>query len=315
MQNTFDVALIGEYFFDMIYTGLPEFPVLGREVYSQALTTTGGGMFITAAALRRLDVRVGWPVTFGDDPYSRTVYAFAEGEGVDLALARVLERPFRHVTTSINFGDERAFVSFADPDPDDLCAYRLRRLEESDFAHLHFGGLIAPPDRPLLDLARARGVTVSMDCQDAAELYTGCEWIDLLSKVDVFMPNAREAKLITRKDTVQEALKRLMRWVDTVIVKDGCHGAWAGRGGEVVYAPVCSTGTAIDTTGAGDCFNAGFLRGYVVERAPLDVCLQYGNICGARSVTAVGGATAAPTLDELRGWLDRCPAEAVDESD
>ncbi len=56
----------GDYFFDLIYTGLPEFPMLGREVYAQGIIATGGAMFITATSLHRLGVRVGWAACFGN---------------------------------------------------------------------------------------------------------------------------------------------------------------------------------------------------------------------------------------------------------
>ena len=116
--------------------------------------------------------------------------------------------------------------------------------------------------------------------------------------VDVFIPNAREALLVTGASAVESALQRLMEWTKIVIVKDGANGAWIGAGGKITHAPAVNAGPAVDTTGAGDCFNAGFLLGYVVEGAPLERCARYANICGGLSVTQVGGATAAPTRAE-----------------
>ena len=61
----YDIFLPGDYFFDLIYTDLPEFPMLGREVYSKEIIATGGAMFITATSLRRLGVQTGWAACFG----------------------------------------------------------------------------------------------------------------------------------------------------------------------------------------------------------------------------------------------------------
>jgi sugar/nucleoside kinase (ribokinase family) len=119
------------------------------------------------------------------------------------------------------------------------------------------------------------------------------------------MPNAREAKIIAERDTVEESLEELSRLVNMVVIKDGARGAWLAHRGQVLHAPSISAGPVLDTTGAGDCFNAGFLYGLISERAPLDACLRYGNICGGLSVTAGGGATAAPTRDQLDVWMTR----------
>src|SRR5688572_13065805 len=76
-QKNYDVLLLGDYFYDLIYTGLPEFPSLGRECFSTGITSTGGAMFITASALRRLGAQVGWVSNFGTDEYSRFVRELA----------------------------------------------------------------------------------------------------------------------------------------------------------------------------------------------------------------------------------------------
>ncbi|MDZ4763619.1 MAG: carbohydrate kinase family protein [Chloroflexota bacterium] len=300
----YDILLIGDYFYDLIYSGLPEFPTLGREIYSTNIQSTGGAMFITAAALRRLGAHVGWAGTFGTDEYSRFVRELALDEDIDLALTRTLDHPYRQITTAMPFSGERAFVTFADPEPPDRYTYWLHIIESASYKHLHLGGLM-PTDKiaPLLATARARGATISMDCQDAPALISACDWSCLLESIDIFMPNAREARMVTGQTDLYGALNQLMEWVELIVIKDGARGAWVGRRGEIVHSPAVCAGNVVDTTGAGDCFNAGFLYGWIVEQQPLDVCGRYGNICGGMSVTGVGGATHAPTHPQLDEWM------------
>lgn len=299
-----DILTLGDYFFDQIFTGMPEFPALGREICATELTTTGGAMFITAAALTRLGARVGWPAYFGNDSYSQFVYALAQREGIDLTLAKIVDRPYRLVTTSVPFQGERAFITYADPEPEDLHQHWLAGMARCTFKHLHLGGMMPPAKmQPLIAAARAKGATVSADCQDGPHLDKPCVCRDMLAQLDIFMPNAREAMIVTEADSVEQAARRLMEIVPLVVIKDGAKGAWLGSSDSVSHAPAVCAGTVVDTTGAGDCFNAGFLYGRVVEGAPLEVCARYGNICGGRSVTAVGGATAAPTREQLTTWV------------
>src|SRR5690606_38546623 len=123
-----------------------------------------------------------------------------------------------------------------------------------------------------------------------------------LRRVDVFMPNAAEACALTGRREPVEALEVLSRLCRLVVIKDGANGAYAGYGdGHVVHAPAIPI-KVVDTTGAGDCFAAGFLKAWLDGR-PLAECLRWGNICGGLSATARGGATAAPTLAEVQQWL------------
>ena len=304
--TAYDIIVLGDYFYDLIYTGLTEFPELGREVMSTDVTTTGGAMYITAVSLSRLGARVGWPAYFGDDFYSRSVYDFAIKEGVDLSLARHVARPYRRVTTALPLHGERAFATYVDPEADDLYEHWQQALEACDFRHLHVGGLdCVDKMQPLVEIARQRGATVSFDCQDGPHLENPGQCMERVSLADIFLPNAREAKIVSEAPTVEAALDRLVERVGLVVVKDGPNGSWAARGDERVHADGIQAGEVVDTTGAGDCFNAGFLYGYVVEQQSLERCLRYGNICGGLSVTGVGGATAAPRHDELHAWLSR----------
>ncbi len=302
----YDVLLPGDYFFDLIYSGLPEFPVLGREIFTQGIMATGGATYITAASLHRLNVNAGWVGCFGNDYYSQYVRELAQKEGIDMALAANLDQPYRRVSTSLPYQGDRAFVSYMEPPPIDLNAHWLNVMQQCDFRHLHLGAILLLDELlPLVESARAHGATVSMDCQDAPNLHSACVWHSVLSQVDVFMPNAREALAITATSAVDSALRQLMEWTRIVVIKDGANGAWIGAEGKIVHVPAINAGPVIDTTGAGDCFNAGFLLGYVVEQAPLPRCARYGNICGGLSVTQVGGATGAPTREQLNEWMVR----------
>lgn len=303
-KHQYDVLLLGDYFFDIIYTGLPEFPTLGREIYSTSMTSTGGAMFITAAALRRLGVNVAWAGQFGNDEYSQFVLDLARQEGIDASVARMLNQPYRRVTTSMPIQSERAFVTYSDESPEDWFDYWLESAEKVDYQHLHLGGLLCiEKAEPLFEIARRRGATVSMDCQDVPLLTEGCDWKKLLGMVDIFMPNAREARMVAKMDDVQAAIRLIRQLTACLVVKDGGDGAWVADAESIKHVAHIDAGEVIDTTGAGDCFNAGFLYGYVVKGLAQDMAAVYGNICGGLSVTGVGGATTAPNLAELEHWL------------
>lgn len=303
----YDFLLLGDYFFDMIYSGLEQMPVLGHETYTQNLIATGGAMYTTAVAMRRLGANVGWATHFGNDYYSQYVRNLAINETLDLSLARNFDHSYRRVTTALALHGERAFVTFIDPEETDMHDYWLQTMDQCTFRHLHFGGLVHPDNvKPFMEKAHPLGATVSMDCQDVPMLKESYAWHEIVNTTDIFMPNAREAMLLTGVGDVPSALHQLGRWCDgrLVVVKDGSNGAWAIHQGAIFHVDALPVTEVVDTTGAGDCFNAGFLHAYIVEHQPIETCLRYGNVCGGCSVQGMGGSTTAPTYAQLKQLLE-----------
>jgi sugar/nucleoside kinase (ribokinase family) len=149
----------------------------------------------------------------------------------------------------------------------------------------------------VFDLARAAGATTSIDPNwDPTERWNG-GLTQALDRTDVFLPNRQEATSIARTSSVDEAVRALLRHAGLVVVKEGERGAVASRGGELVAVPALTV-VPVDTTGAGDAFDAGFLAMWL-DGAPLERCLAFANASGALSTLGVGGTAAQPTPDEV----------------
>jgi len=296
-----EVLVLGPAYCDLLFTGLEAIPALGTERFASGFLTTAGGSAITAVALRRLGRRIALVADVGDDPHGGVIQDVLRREGVDARWLRVRDDAPTPVTAVLSTPADRAFVTHLPtpaepPNLDDI-------LAASGARHLHAGGFpaaLALPD--LMTTARRHDVTVSFDPGWDERALRDPRVLGLASACDVLMPSRSEAARLADLDDgadAQRALSHLAagRPYGTTIVKDGPRGAVASdpRGTARVTSP---TVAAVDPTGAGDVFDAGFLDAWL-SGAPLDACLRSGAICGARAVTAHGGASAAPSRDEI----------------
>jgi sugar/nucleoside kinase (ribokinase family) len=153
----------------------------------------------------------------------------------------------------------------------------------------------------LFDAVHAAGGTTSIDPNwDPAEEWDG-GLLDLLDRTDLFFPNSAEARAITGIDDVDVAAGALAGRGRTVAVKFGQGGGLAIRGDEVVRSEAIAA-DVVDTTGAGDSFDAGFVAG-LSRGWSLDRCLALAVACGSLSTRAGGGTQAQPTLEEALAAL------------
>jgi len=115
------------------------------------------------------------------------------------------------------------------------------------------------------------------------------------------LPNAMEATRSAHTSDLEGAVRALAARARLVVVKNGDRGALAGEG-DTVYRVDGMLTQAVDTTGAGDSFDAGFLAAWL-NGEPVDRALAVANACGSLSTRAMGGVNAQPTMDEALALL------------
>lgn len=293
-MSGYDVLLFDGYFCDLIITGLTEVPKLGKDLFGAGMGIHAGGSFNTVRALHRLGMKPAWVCDFGNDLFSQFVLSDMQQEGVDTTWLRLHDSPVRSFSLAFSLSGDRGFISYKDPaEPYDRVPY----IYETRPACLLLSWLDPGPDvHRLVAAAREIGAQILMDCQSTELTLQTPGVLEILGQVDVFFPNASEAMFLTGAPDVEQACEKLAQVTKRLVVKNGEHGAiarWAGSYLEVPSIPV----DAVDLTGAGDCFNAGFLYGWLREE-PLEQCIRKGNICGALATTAPS-TIATPTEKEL----------------
>lgn len=295
-----DVVLTGVYFCDLIFTGLPSMPELGREIFGSGFDMLPGGTFNIANAMHRLGLKVGWRCDFGNDFFSRFVLDAAREVGLDDRFFLVRDEPLRNLTVSLSFAKDRAFVTYSDMFQPAAIAELVMTSQPRCVVlpvFYHEEDLLALSEQ----VHRQNGL-IFMDCAQVDVTLDSPGVVETLRTVDIFALNEMEALQITGADTPAEALVMLAALTPLVVLKQGAQGATAQRGNHEVHVSALTGLEIVDTTGAGDCFNAGFLRCYL-DGEPLERCLQLGNIVGGLS-TIARGTQHAPTYAEAARYLD-----------
>lgn len=291
------VLCAGRLYCDLVMSDLPTLPAAGQEVYAGALTlAAGGGAYITAAYLAALGRHTGLSAHVPATPFGAAVAAELAAAGLDLGpCAPAPDGADPQITVAMITGGDRAFLTRrAGPA---VPAGITVALTAGGWAHLHLGELATLAEHPgLARAARAAGLTVSCDCSWDAAVLARRDLPALLAGVDVFLPNAMEAEALQRHAPLADH-------APLVVVKDGAAGARALAGGRVVTRPARAA-HVVDTVGAGDAFNAGFLDAWLAAR-PLDECLDAGHATAAMALARAGGARGLGALVPLRDTTRR----------
>jgi len=305
-MSRFDITIAGEINLDLILYGLPGNMPVEREILANDFRVTlGGSSSILVHNLAVLGASVGFITAVGSDALGtvaldrlhetsvnleRIVHRDGLSTGVTVLLPH---NEGRHILT---YPGTMAEMTIADLDIDYLKSAR----------HFHLSSLflqvgLQPSLRNLFRDLKQAGLTISLDTNDDPADEWGKVLDDLLEYVDILLPNEAEANRMAHRNNLDESLQVLSERVPLIAVKRGAHGTTVQQGSnriDVAPVPV----TPVDTIGAGDSFNAGFLYAFLQGADPA-ACATAGNITGALSTQRPGGTEAFRERGFLQSFL------------
>ena len=302
------VLVAGELNPDLVLASLTAAPEPGREVVARDFALRlGSSSAICASGMAKLGNDIAFLGTAGDDVFGRFCVEQLAAAGVDVGLVRTDPSLQTGLTVSISDRD-RALVTY----PGAMEGLRADDVTEGVLAqctHLHVSAYflqrgLRPGLPSLFRRARALGLTTSFD--PGHDPYN--EWGDGIREVfpqaSVLLLNKVELELTTGTADIEQGLGQLTSDSTIAVVKLGaCGSAALGASGVIERVPAMKV-EVVDTTGAGDSFNAGFLhawlRGWGLAKA-----LRCGVVCGSLSTRGLGGCEAQPDATELQEHLLR----------
>jgi sugar/nucleoside kinase (ribokinase family) len=305
----FDLLVLGDANPDLVLRGGDVVPAFGQaeRMVEEATLTVGGSGAILACGAARLGLRVAICGVVGDDLFGRYLREELALHGVNTRGLITDPRRPSGLTVVLSVPGDRAMLTA----PGTVADLRAELIDPALLAsarHVHVSSYflqraLQPHLPALFDAVHASGGSTSLDPNwDPDGAWDG-GLNELLPRVDVFLPNAMEAMSMARISNLDDAVGRLRAMASMVVVKNGPDGAVASTTGETAVAHGIP-GRVVDTTGAGDSFDAGFLAAWLADM-PLARCLEIGNACGVLSTRTAGGTDAQPTMDEVLETLER----------
>lgn len=301
MAKPFDLVVIGDINADLVLSG-DVTPVFGQveKLLDDASLLIGGSATIFACGAARLGLRVAFAGKVGNDVFGRFMLAALQERGIDTSAVVVDPAVKTGLTVILSRGQDRAMLTHAGT----IGALAADEVDPHLFdraRHVHMGSFylldgLRPAVPRLFAEAQRRGLTVSLDTNyDPTERWDG-GIAETLRHVDIFLPNETELARIMGAGEWRTALDAAARSVPTVAVKLGAAGAAVQQGERYLEQAVLPV-KVVDTTGAGDSFDAGFVYGSLAGW-PLERTLSLAMACGAASTRAAGGTAAQPDLEE-----------------
>lgn len=293
------VLVVGDANPDLMLRGdvVPRFGQ-AEQLLTHADFVLGGSAGITACGLARLGVPTSLAAEVGDDAFGDELIRAFEGAGIDTdSIGRGLDAT--GISVHLSTSDDRAILTlpgaipFLDPDAVRSAVARVA----PDWVHVASPFLtpaVTAELPALLSSWREAGIGTSLDTNwDPAEKWTGIR--EALPYVDVLLPNRAELEALGGEGIVELGPR--------IVVKDGAEGGWSlDAAGSRVSAPGIPM-QVVDTTGAGDSFDAGYLAAIAYGVEDETERLRWATVAGSLSTRAAGGTDGQATLDELRAAL------------
>lgn len=305
------ILVAGELNVDLVFRDCQSFPAPGHEVLAEdALVVPGSSSMICAMGLARLGNPVAFAGKVGVDGWGGFCVSALQGGGIDVNAVRRDAALRTGITASFSTRSDRALVTFAGAigalRADDIGDELLGNADHLHVSSYYLQSALRPQLKSLFVRARALGLSTSLDPGFDPARHWGSEWHELLAEVDLFLPNDVELAGISGCDSVLDGLRALGNGRTCIVAKRGRDGcATLDRDGNLLESPAFAL-DAVDSTGAGDSFDAGFLHAWL-RGLSLTEAMRWGNACGALSTRGVGGTARQADAAEAKALLGAAP--------
>ncbi|MGE8080193.1 sugar kinase [Peribacillus loiseleuriae] len=278
----------------------------------------GGAELNVILGCARLGLKAGWISRLGKDEFGRHIINTMRGEGIDVSEVKMVEG----YATSLNFkevqesGSGRTFY-YRTKSPTETLTQELLPEEYIRQAKiLHVTGVfpaIQENNRAVilraLQIAKKHGVKVSLDPNIRLKLWSKEQArntiLSYLPYVDYLLVGRDELELIFETSNDLELMEAMSLYTfEQVVVKDGASGCYSLINGAWVHTPGMRVAKVVDTVGAGDGFDSGFLFG-TIQGWPIQKTLEFANAIGAMVVQVQGDNEGLPYLEEVEVFLGK----------
>jgi sugar/nucleoside kinase (ribokinase family) len=304
--SRYDLVVLGDCNPDVLVVGSDVDPVFGQQekLVDGISLVIGGSAAITAVAAARLGLRVALAAAVGADPAGEFMRDQLAAEGVDVSFVAVREDAPTGMTVALSRGGDRAILtalgavaSLTAADVPEALLAGARHVHASSWFLLQ--DCLGPGLGALFSVARSAGVRTSLDTNwDPSGRWASPDLSAAIAQAGLLLPNEAEAVRLANgclaaADDLDSAVSALVAAGPRVVVKLGERGALCADGParqHISLPPV----TPADTTGAGDCFNAGLIAG-LLDGLDLAGAAALGCAAGSLSTAAPGGTASAPS--------------------
>lgn len=300
---------------DALSGPLERYPEPGRvtQVVTKSIRfAAGGGAANTGCALAKLGVQVGVFSKVGDDANGAFLLSELEHCGMDTSNIRTApgeSTPFTFV--GIHSDGDRTFIHTPGTNltfgPTDLNRESL--LDADYLLYQDCWGLPrldGGPGAEILAEARRRGVVTLLDeCWGLGPNRPAFE--TMLPHCDYVLPSFDDMKAIHPGLSEEQVAAHLLeKGAGTVVLKLGAEGCLVCHGAEQTRVPALPA-QVVDTTGAGDCWNAGFIAALAQGEQDAPAAARFGNACASFCIEAVGGTTGVPDYLSVKQRAEAAP--------
>lgn len=306
-----DVYVYGDVNIDLVVPGVSSLPKPGQEDEVPVMDTYVGGAALFALGIGKLGLHPVFQGEVGDDCYGELIRKEFAAKNIDDSLLGTSRTEKTGISISFTNEKDRSFLTYRGTNAG-ISIDKVDIEGVKNASHIHMTGYEGSKNHAayLSLLKRVKAETEATVSFDLGWDPTG-EWNpqikELFPYIDVLFMNETEAIHYGRTKTAQEAAREFAKDCDRVVIKLGSSGSFAIENGKEVFLPAYRV-KAVDTTGAGDSFNAGFVYGFLTGKG-LEECLACGNACGALNVTAYGGNTGFPDREGLKEFMGKKKGE------